>query len=429
MNDNLNEYVTGLIFEKIESIIIADAKNNSYEAAKRTGIFEKIIDEKGSYTDLIEKFWLHFNNSENKITEDYHIFIPNLGKFSGKYSNRLMFFIENKVHLVQISIFPLDTNNDKYMFFLYELDNSEYIQEFLTGQKVNTIQNIYLFSMYVDLLKDSTNSINVTEISNDSINYDMKYSEWRKMIVNMFLPEDQQMFLERTDPEYLKKHLLPEHTTSYDCQMKNLEGKFIWVKLIFSRAQTSNAEDFRFVFMVQDIHKNSMELFDTLKKYENLASKDALTGVFNHGRIETEIGNAVEVFKSKKQTVSLMMIDIDYFKKVNDTFGHSTGDVILKQFVDVIVENVKDYNIQTGRWGGEEFVCVCYDLDINQSEKIAECLRQKISQTVFEKDNHLTCSIGLTQISENNTPKELFDRIDSAMYKAKNRGRNCVIVE
>ena len=78
--------------------------------------------------------------------------------------------------------------------------------------------------------------------------------------------------------------------------MKNLKGVFIWVKLIFSRTNTTNEDDFRFVFMVQNIHDNSIKLFETLKKYEDLASKDALTSVFNHGRIETEISNAIEVF-------------------------------------------------------------------------------------------------------------------------------------
>ena len=112
--------------------------------------------------------------------------------------------------------------------------------------------------MYVDLIKDSTSSINVSEISKDSMHYEVSYSTWRNTIVNMFLPEDQNLFLERTAPEYLKKTLLPGKTASFDCQMKNLEGVFIWVKLIFSRAQTTNEDDFRFVFMVQNIHQQTL---------------------------------------------------------------------------------------------------------------------------------------------------------------------------
>ncbi|NLF83033.1 MAG: hypothetical protein GX568_03490 [Candidatus Gastranaerophilales bacterium] len=94
------------------------------------------------------------------------------------------------------------------MFILNELDNSEYIKDFLTEQKLNTIQNTYLFSMYIDLIRDTTNSISVTEISDEPINAnDLKYTDWRKMIVNMIWDDDQSLFLERTDPGYLKKPL------------------------------------------------------------------------------------------------------------------------------------------------------------------------------------------------------------------------------
>ena len=121
------------------------------------------------------------------------------------------------------------------------------LKTFLFRKKTDTIQNSYLFSMYVDLIKNTTNSVNVAEISTDSINYDVSYSDWRNMIVNMFLPDDQATFMERTNPEYLKQNLKPGKTTSFDCQMKNLEGVFIWVKLIFSRVKT-NDEEFEFVF-------------------------------------------------------------------------------------------------------------------------------------------------------------------------------------
>jgi diguanylate cyclase (GGDEF)-like protein len=208
-----------------------------------------------------------------------------------------------------------------------------------------------------------------------------------------------------------------------------MEGVFIWVKLIFSRTNTTNEDDFRFVFMVQNIHENSLQLFETLKKYEDLASKDALTGIFNHGRIETEINNAIEGVKTKNDKVSLMMIDIDYFKAVNDKFGHSVGDVVLKQFVDYVVDFLKPYNTVTGRWGGEEFLCVCYEMDIEQTKQLAEKLRVSISEAPFDNIYNLTCSIGLTEISPADTDKSAFDRADKAMYDAKTNGRNCVVAK
>ena len=421
------EVISDLIFDKIDSIIIVDAKKDCYHTVKKHGVFENFLEEDGSYKSLIEKLWFHFNDKTNKIADEYHVFIPMIGEFKGKYVDRIKINFEGEVHLVQISIYPLDEKTSKYLFILDELDNCEYLREFLTDRKLDTIQSSFLFSMYVDLIKDLAYSINVTEISNDPMNYDVRYSTWRDMIINMIWPDVQKLFMEHTDPEYLKKNLEPGRTTSFDCQMKNLEGVYIWVKLIFSRTKTTNKEDFRFVFMVQDIHENSLKLFETLQRYEELASHDPLTSIYNHGRIETEISNSIEVFNTKGIPVSFMMMDIDYFKKVNDKFGHSVGDIILKQFVKVINEIIAPNGIIVGRWGGEEFVCVCYNMSIREANKIADELREKIADHKFNNDIKLTCSIGLTEVHAGDTAQIIFDRVDQAMYKAKTGGRNKII--
>lgn len=421
------ENVSDLLFSKIDAIIIVDAEKDSYHTVKKQGIFEKLVEDEGSYKSLVEKLWFHLNNNPKKITDDYHVFIPMIGQFKGKYVDRINLSIEEKIHQVQISIYPIDESCKKYIFILDELDNSEYLRDFQTARKLDTMQNTFLFSMYVDLIKDISYSINVTELSDNPQNYDVKYTEWRMMIVNMIWPDDQKLFLERTDPDWLKKNLEPGRATSFDCQMKNLEGVFIWVKLIFSRAATTNDEDFRFVFMVQNIHENHMKLFDTLKRYEELASKDPLTDIYNHGRIETEISNSIEGFNSDGKTVSFMMLDIDFFKKVNDEFGHSVGDFVLKAFVKVVNDFITPYKFAIGRWGGEEFVCVCYGMDLNQLKPIAEGLRKAVENAEFEKGIKITCSIGLTQVTKGDTAQIIFDRVDSAMYEAKTSGRNRII--
>ena len=429
MSDYTKETVSNLLFEKIDAIIIVDVNEDKYRTIKKNGLFETFLQEEGNYKSLVEKLWFHFSNKSDKIADDYHVFIPMIGQFKGKYVDRIKISIDDKIHLIQISIYPLDEIQSKYMFLMDELDNSESLREFLTDKKIDTIQSSFLFSMYVDLVKDIAYSINVTEISSNPQSYDLKYTDWRMMIVNMIWPDDQKLFLERTDPEYLKNNLTPGQTTSFDCQMKNLEGVFIYVKLIFSRANTSNNDDFRFVFMVQDIHENSIKLFDTLRKYEELASKDPLTSIFNHGRIETEIRNAIDRFNTKGHIASFMMLDIDYFKKVNDEFGHSVGDQVLKQFVKEVHDFLEPYDIKMGRWGGEEFVCVCYNMDINQIHKIADELREKIAGVEFEKCGKLTCSVGLTDITAGDTAEIVFDRVDKSMYEAKTNGRNCVVIK
>ena len=421
------ESVSDLLFSKIDAIIIVDAEKDSFNTVKKHGIFEKLVEDEGSYKSLVEKLWFHLNDNPKKIADDYHVFIPMIGQFKGKYVDRINLSIEEKIHQVQISIYPIDESCKKYIFILDELDNSEYLRDFQTARKLDTMQNTFLFSMYVDLIKDISYSINVTELSDNPQNYDVKYTDWRMMIVNMIWPDDQKLFLERTDPEWLKKNLEPGRATSFDCQMKNLEGVFIWVKLIFSRAATTNEDDFRFVFMVQNIHENHMKLFDTLKRYEELASKDPLTDIFNHGRIETEISNAIEGYNANGKSVSFMMLDIDFFKKVNDAFGHSVGDFVLKAFVKVVNDFITPYEMVIGRWGGEEFVCVCYGMNLEQLKPIADGLRQKIEDSEFEKNIKITCSIGLTEVTKGDTAQIIFDRVDHAMYEAKTGGRNRII--
>ena len=419
--------VSGLFYENVDAVVIVDPSIDAYKSVVRRGMFETFLKESGIYHDLILDLWFHFNESNEKVTGEYQIFADNTGVFKTKYSRRLKLVLEDekKPHLVQLTVYPVE-DATKYIFILDEFDDNESLQESLTTKKINTIQNTYLFSMYIDLVGDTTSSINVTEISDDVVNYNLKYSDWRMMIVNMIWPEDQEQFLRRTDPEYLKKNFTPGRTSSYDCMMRNLEGKFIWVKLIFSRAQTYNDDDYRFVFMVQDINDKSMELMSTLQKYEEKAIKDPLTGVMNHGEIETQLNNALARRQSNDQPVSVMMLDLDHFKQVNDNYGHAVGDVTLKHFAKILMDSSVEDKALVGRWGGEEFVIVCRDKNAEEASAMAESLRQKVEAYQFPDIYHITCSIGVTELKAEDEFKEAFNRLDKAMYASKHNGRNKV---
>ena len=410
----------------IDAILLADAKANTIRPLVKRGVFSDFIEDSWKYTDLIEKLWYHFNNSADDIDKDYHVFLPTSGKFVGKYSRRINLMVNDIIHVIQMMIYPV--GDEQYMILLDELDKSMFRDEDMTNKKVDTIQNIYLFSMYIDIVKDTTSSIRVTEISGEVINQQLKYTQWRMMIVNMISPEFQTLFLNETDPENLKRKYAPGQSSSFDCLMKNLEGEFIWVKLIFSRAETSNDNDFRFVFMVQNIHESFVSLHRTLKKYEQMASMDSLTSIFNHGRIETEMCNAIEKRSQSDRDISIMMLDIDFFKNINDKYGHSVGDDTLVHFTQTAADMIKDKNAVIGRWGGEEFVIVCYDTSIEQARELAEKIRCTIADKEFDKISRITCSIGITEITDNDRFDTAFERMDNALYNAKSNGRNCVKV-
>ena len=97
----------------------------------------------------------------------------------------------------------------------------------------------------------------------------------------------------------------------------------------------------------------------------------------------------------------------------------------MKQVVSIVCDFLKSYNITIGRWGGEEFIAVCYDINASELMTIAEDLRIKISETKFDTAGNITCSIGVTEINKNDKFEEAFERVDKALYSAKSSGRNC----
>lgn len=421
--------VANILNNSMEAVLVVSSKEDTYQRIRCSELFSKLLDETGSYKELIEKLCFHLSENDSKITDDYQVFLPKMIDFKGKHARKISCEINGEKHRIQMFVCPTEIEEGEYIIVLSDLDQSENEREIITENKVKTIQETYLFSMYIDLNNDKASGINVTEISNDDLHYEIKYSEWRNTIVNMIWGEDQETFLEKSNPEYLKAKLKPGKNLSFDCQMKNLEGQFIWVRLIFGRIDTTSEHDYRFVFMVQNIHEDSMRLFKELKKFENLASFDPLTEVFNHGRIETELNNAIVELNGCDGQSSLMMLDIDYFKKVNDTYGHAVGDETLKAFTRCVKEAVASYDIRIGRWGGEEFVFVCYGYDSNSIQEIAENIRTSVESRIFDTIGHITCSIGITCIGENDTADSAFKRLDEALYDAKTSGRNCIKVK
>ena len=429
LEDYTAEDLLILLNENVDAIVMVDTTDKKYRAITRRNIFVDLLDETGDYDDLIQKLWFHLDNSQEEITEDYKAFIAYYGEFKGKYSRRLKVFLEGNTapYVIQMNVYPIE-GTDKYVFAMDVLDDEEVVEDIMTTRKVNTIQNTYLFSMFVDLVKDSTSSISVTEISEDTIKSSIKYSQWRLMTVNMIWPDDQEQFLKLTDPEYLRANLDQGHTNTFDCMMKNLEGTYIWVKLIFSRVQTLSDKDFKFVFMVQDINDDVMERMATLKKYEELVLVDPLTGLFNHGGIKTEIQNAINIYQNGGDTISLMMIDLDNFKKINDNYGHSVGDATLKALADMLKSFAQDKHASVGRWGGEEFVTVLSGVSDDEALEYAEDLRKTVAAADFGEAGHITCSVGISQLGDDDSFDDLFNRMDKAMYSSKTAGRNRVTV-
>lgn len=170
-------------------------------------------------------------------------------------------------------------------------------------------------------------------------------------------------------------------------------------------------------------------LNDNLKEknveFAELAHRDSLTGARNRNAVRDWLDQMSQQVRWGKQTFSVIYIDIDFFKKINDKFGHQTGDDILREFVLVVTSAIKSTDFLV-RWGGEEFVVFCPHHNAQQATEKAEHIRKTIEHHLWCHNESLTCSLGVTEMKDERIT-EVIARADDALYKAKNAGRNKVI--
>lgn len=171
-------------------------------------------------------------------------------------------------------------------------------------------------------------------------------------------------------------------------------------------------------------------LKESQQELELLATTDFLTGLANRKQIMADLAQQIEQYRRYSTQFSLLMVDIDHFKTVNDTHGHLVGDAVLVQLARIFQQTLRIVD-NAGRYGGEEFVIVLGQADLQKALQTAERIRLAVQQHIFMCDDvtlHATISIGVAEIStEDRTINELIDRADQALYDAKEHGRNRVV--
>ncbi|MDD3816089.1 MAG: diguanylate cyclase [Desulfocapsaceae bacterium] len=158
-----------------------------------------------------------------------------------------------------------------------------------------------------------------------------------------------------------------------------------------------------------------------------LATTDSLTGISNRREFTSIMGREMEQAKRYGTPMALVMYDLDYFKRVNDTFGHDVGDYVLRAVTELVKENIRATDI-VARWGGEEFMVLMPQSDIESARNTAEKLRLAIAGHHFDKVNKLTTSFGVIAFEPQDDLNSLLKRVDDALYQAKKQGRNRVEV-
>jgi diguanylate cyclase (GGDEF)-like protein len=176
------------------------------------------------------------------------------------------------------------------------------------------------------------------------------------------------------------------------------------------------------IFLFSDITDN----VNFVKKLENAAYIDSLTGIYNRKHF-IELANAdIKRAVRMDKVIYTAMIDIDFFKVINDTFGHATGDIVLRKTADIIHQTIRSYDL-LGRYGGDEFIIMFSDIDNTEAYKMVERIRKNIENSVIDHDNNeikLTISIGLAKFNKTDTLETAIKNADESLYTAKNSGRN-----
>jgi len=165
-----------------------------------------------------------------------------------------------------------------------------------------------------------------------------------------------------------------------------------------------------------------------MQQLEQKASRDTLTKLFNRDKFNEVLLKGLALSDESDTAVSLIFIDIDYFKTVNDTYGHDEGDKVLIGLAEVLLSTVRQADF-VARWGGEEFIVIMHSANSEQAAKVAEKLRVKFESYTFENVGNQTMSSGVTEYINGEDKEKLLKRVDEALYEAKNSGRNRVVVK
>ncbi len=178
--------------------------------------------------------------------------------------------------------------------------------------------------------------------------------------------------------------------------------------------------------VIVSVSSDVTELKEAELQMREMALKDSLTQLFNRYKLNEYSMLEIERYQRERQSVSLVICDIDFFKKVNDTYGHLVGDSVLQKIATTLKESVRSTDI-VARWGGEEFALLLINTEKKEAFAVAQKVNRKISEIDFEDIDQITISCGVSQLRAGDTQIRWFKRVDDALYEAKKNGRNRVI--
>jgi diguanylate cyclase (GGDEF)-like protein len=310
------------------------------------------------------------------------------------------------------------SEHDTLLIYLTNLEN--------TGEKV-----IHRDNMHTVLPKEGIQKVHL-KLNNFSV------PSWWVLVQKTAVESNLTNFDNITKLRIVSGDNTQERTINFSISNIVLKGKWIkadtlylslliiWL-LIISFNSLTNFKRIRKAYLYKEQESKALQSLNTVladerKKFENLAKTDPLTHCYNREGTKDIIEHQINLFVEQCIPCSLILLDIDNFKDVNDQFGHNEGDLVLVNMANLIHNNIKAKD-SLARWGGEEFLIICSNTALASAILLAESLRILIESTNLSQKTQITSSFGVTQFDSNDF-ESCFKRADENLYKAKSLGRN-----
>jgi diguanylate cyclase (GGDEF)-like protein/PAS domain S-box-containing protein len=421
--------------DKLEGIVIINFLiNDLLNIIGNSATFEHyIIDKDSNYIHHPDSNFSFnkYKNIKRNLKEDF----PNGLISDGIYTYSLNNILRNEDNSIMILRAKQDHKNE------------------IIGYKFNSLVIIFFFTIALSFIISFLVSRTFTEIQTKLYKANEKLNEFKtiidKYVITALVDYDNKIIevshaFEKLSG-YSKDELIGQsmsvlkHSKQEKKIIENLwdtiSSKRIWSGII--RNKKKCGEEFwleQTIIPKIDKETKLIESFLTIgiditakKELEKMASIDNLTKIYNRRMLDNFLEVEIEIANRHKEELSLIMMDIDYFKSVNDTYGHYIGDLLLIEISRLISRNLRTSDI-FGRYGGEEFLIICNKTTKNNAYILAEKLRILIENHQFEEVGEKTISIGISTLEENDNKESLFKKADIALYEAKNSGKNRTII-
>ncbi|WP_373073224.1 GGDEF domain-containing protein [Sulfurimonas sp.] len=202
-----------------------------------------------------------------------------------------------------------------------------------------------------------------------------------------------------------------------EIENKTKNGDYYWLEITILPRLNSNNVIENYMAICTDITDK--------KIIEYISEHDKLTKLYNRTKLDKVLEHEYLRSQRYKNTFSIIIIDLDHFKSVNDTYGHLVGDSVLVELADILQSSIRSTDT-LGRWGGEEFLIICPQTDLSGAKELAEEIRRKVDNHTFKTIGNKTISIGVSELNNDDNIESLLKRSDDCLYEAKESGRNCV---